>query len=94
VYLTISVPHVTGDYDVNDPGAPGLEWSSTGAGAVFVCGPGFASLAGAGHGVPCPGLLDGDTCRVAPGVYPYRLDASGTDGPPASRTVTLTVGPA
>ncbi len=83
-----------GFWDMSAAGAPNLRWSATSDTpiTVLVSGPGFSSTQAAGSSASlCPGTVNGNTCVVAPGNYPYTLTVTDSHGHSLPETIVLTV---
>ena len=67
-----------------------VSWSSSGATAVSVSGPGLSSSTPSGSQGVCPGTVVSSVCRAPAGSYTYRLTVTGPGGT-VERTATVTV---
>ena len=67
-----------------------LSWSTSGATAVTVSGPGLSSASASGSQSVCPGTVVSSVCRAPAGTYTYRLTATGPGGT-VERTASVTV---
>ena len=85
--LTASPPRLA---TVHPNGQLVLSWSTSGATAVTVSGPGLSSASASGSQSVCPGTVVSSVCRAPAGTYTYRLTATGPGGT-VERSASVTV---